>query len=56
MWELSETPSGTKLTLTHEGHETFPQDDPIFSREGCQGGWDYFLRESLKAFLARQSS
>jgi len=56
VWELSETPSGTKLTLTHEGHETFPQDDPIFSREGCQGGWDYFLRESLKAFLARQSS
>jgi uncharacterized protein YndB with AHSA1/START domain len=55
-WELSETPGGTSLRLTHEGHETFPQDDPVFSRESCQGAWDYFLRESLKAFLERQMS
>ena len=56
VWELSETPGGTKLTLTHEGIETFPQDNPAFSREGCQGGWDYLLHESLKAFLERQTS
>ncbi len=54
-WELSEVRDGTNLTLTHEGHETFPQDDPIFSRESGQAGWEYFLQESLKAFLERQS-
>ena len=51
VWELSETPNGTKLLLTHEGHETFPQDDPVFSRKSGQAGWDYFVCESLKAFL-----
>lgn len=54
-WELSEVRDGTNLKLTHEGHETFPQDNPIFSRESGQAGWEYFLRESLKAFLERQS-
>ncbi len=54
-WELSETPDGTKLTFTHEGSETFPQDDPVFSRESGQAAWDYFLGESLKGFLERQS-
>lgn len=53
-WELSETPSGTKLKLTHAGLETFPQDHPVFSRESGQAGWNYLLHESLKAFLERQ--
>ncbi|MDP6553399.1 MAG: SRPBCC domain-containing protein [Pirellulaceae bacterium] len=56
VWELSETANGTKLALTHEGHETFTQDDPNFNRESCQGGWEYFLCERLKAFLERQST
>lgn len=51
VWELSETPNGTKLLFTHVIHETFPQDDPVFSRESGQGAWDYFVRESLTAFL-----
>ena len=55
-WELSETPGGTKLKLTHTILESFPQDDPVFSRESGQAGWDYFLHESLKAFLERQDS
>ncbi len=54
-WELSEVPDGTKLKLTHEGIETFPQDNPVFSRESGQAGWDYFLHESLKGFLDRQA-
>ena len=53
LWELSEQPSGTQLKLTHVGHESFPQDDPAFSRESCQGGWGYFLHDRLKAFLER---
>ena len=55
-WELSEAANGTKLTLTHAGIESFPQDDPVFSRESGQAGWGYFLHESLKAFLERQDS
>jgi uncharacterized protein YndB with AHSA1/START domain len=53
-WELFETPDGTKLTLTHKGHETFPQDNPIFSRESGEAGWSYLLYESLIAFLEQQ--
>ncbi len=50
-WEPSETPEGTKLTLTHSRQETFPQDNPIFSRENGEAGWGYLLHESLKDFL-----
>ena len=55
-WELSETPQGTILKLTHKGIETFPQDNPIFSRESGEAGWGYFLHESLKPFLERRDS
>ena len=55
VWELAETPDGTSLTLTHEGHDTFPQDDPVFSRDAGQRGWEWFMCESLKAFLERES-
>jgi len=55
-WELSETPDGTKLKLTHRGQETFSQDNPAFSREAGEEGWRYLLHESLKAFLERQHS
>ena len=54
VWELSETPNGTQLSLTHEELEPFPQDDPVFSRESGQAGWDYLIHESLKAFLEGQ--
>jgi len=55
-WELSEERQGTKLKLTHAGRETFPQDDPNFHRVSCQAGWDYFVHESLKAFLENRTS
>jgi uncharacterized protein YndB with AHSA1/START domain len=54
-WEIQETQDGTKLTLTHVCHEPFPQDDPLMSRESCQAGWNYFLHESLKSFLEKQT-
>ena len=50
-WELLEGSNGTKLKVTQAGHETFPQDDPIFSRESGVAGWSYFLHDSLKTFL-----
>jgi len=54
-WELSPVPGGTKLHFTCEGIETFPQDNPAFTRESCQGGWEYFLYERLKAHLTRRN-
>lgn len=50
-WELSEIASGTKLTLTHSGVESYPQDNPLFKREAGVAGWDYFLNDSLRGFL-----
>lgn len=46
-WVLAETENGTKLTVTHEVHEPFPKDDPIFSRESALEGWEYLLPSSL---------
>lgn len=51
-WTLTEIPAGVKLVLTHQGHESFPQDNVIFSRESGEGGWRYFVQESLPRFLA----
>ena len=35
--------------------ESFPHDDPVFSRENGQAGWEYFIRDSLKSFLEQSS-
>lgn len=50
-WELAATPSGTRLTFTHEFHDPFPQNDPNFTREAGEQGWDYFIRQSLKTYV-----
>jgi uncharacterized protein YndB with AHSA1/START domain len=54
-FELTPTGEGTHLKLTHRGHETFPNDDPIFSRENCAEGWTYLICQSLKTFLDEQN-
>jgi len=55
-WQLAPTAQGTRLTLTHAGGETFPQDNPVFFRETGVEGWTYFLQDSLKSFLAEHAS
>ncbi|MDO9261554.1 MAG: SRPBCC domain-containing protein [Flavobacteriaceae bacterium] len=50
-FELFEENNQTKLVLTNEGLETFPQDIPEFSREGCIDGWNYFIKKRLKEYL-----
>jgi uncharacterized protein YndB with AHSA1/START domain len=50
-FELFEQNDGTLLRLTNEGLETFPSHIPEFTRESCIGGWEYFIKDSLKAFL-----
>lgn len=41
----------TKLTLIHEGIETFPPEDMNFSRESFEAGWSEIIRISLKNYL-----
>ncbi|HTS44752.1 MAG TPA: SRPBCC domain-containing protein [Puia sp.] len=41
----------TRLKLTHEGLETFPQDNPDFARENFVVGWTYIIGTSLKKFV-----
>jgi uncharacterized protein YndB with AHSA1/START domain len=49
-WELAETPTGTQLTFTQRVHDSFP-DNPLFTREAGIAGWDYFVRQTLKAYV-----
>lgn len=50
-FELSDEGSGSRITLTNTGIETFPQDNPLFTRESAIGGWSYLLQQSLVAYL-----
>jgi uncharacterized protein YndB with AHSA1/START domain len=51
IWELAVENNLTRLKLTHEGIETFPQHIPDFTRESCIAGWRFFLSQRLKEFL-----
>ena len=45
----------TKLILTHEGVETFPPDDPNFSRASFEAGWKEIISISLKNYIEGNS-
>ena len=51
VWELLDEGKSTRLRLTVRVREDFPDDIPEFTRESCIGGWDYFIKDRLKAFL-----
>ncbi len=42
-FSIVESDQGTSITLSCTGLETFPDDIPEFTRESCEGGWNYFL-------------
>ena len=53
-WELfEEGENRTRLRLTHDGLESFPQDNPNFRVESFTGGWNYFVNEALPAFVEK---
>ncbi len=52
-FELFKQHTLTKLRLTHQVQESFPEDIPEFSREMCIAGWTFFIQKSLKKFLER---
>ena len=54
IFELNEQDEQTLLTLTNTTLEDFPQDLPEFKRESAIGGWNYFIKQQLPAFLSLQ--
>ena len=50
-WELSEADGVTHLRLTNEILADFSVDDPHFTFDSCQSGWEFILQESLKIYL-----
>lgn len=51
LWLLSDSGAGAHLRLECHGIDTFPNDDPMFTREACEAGWRYFINERLKEYL-----
>jgi len=52
-FELFEEGKKTRVKLTHEGLETFPQDKPDFAESSFTGGWTHFIGKALKEFVER---
>jgi uncharacterized protein YndB with AHSA1/START domain len=50
-FELFKENNQTKLRLTVDVLENFPEDIPEFKRESCIAGWNYFINNRLKDFL-----
>ncbi len=53
VFELFEQNNLTMLRLTHQVHESFPQDISEFKRESGVEGWTFFIRKSLKEFMEK---
>lgn len=41
----------TRLILTHEGLEAYPESDPDFSMESFTEGWTWIIHTALKAYI-----
>ena len=54
VFELFNENNTTKLIVTHQVTESFPQNIPEFLRESGIDGWNYFIRKSLKEFLEKK--
>ena len=52
-FELNEIENGTKLTLTHDGLESFPLENPDFAKENFNEGWTYLTEVSLTNYLEK---
>ena len=52
-FEISKEDRSTKMKLTEVGIESFPQDNPDFTRESWIEGWNYFICNRLKEFLEK---
>jgi uncharacterized protein YndB with AHSA1/START domain len=50
-FELFDEGDHTRIILTHEGLETFPQNNPDFARESFAAGWTELIGTLLKKFV-----
>jgi uncharacterized protein YndB with AHSA1/START domain len=50
-FELFPEGAKTRLRLTHEGLETFPQDKPDFAKKSFEAGWTDIIGKNLKEFV-----
>lgn len=53
IFEMKPQDDKVKFTLTTEVVADFPDNIPEFKRESCIGGWNYFIKERLKAYLEK---
>ena len=53
IFELLNLDGLTQLTVTCEVVEDFDDAIPEFRRESCEGGWQYFIQQSLKTYLRK---
>lgn len=54
IFELFEEGEGTRLRLTHEGLETFPQNND-FRKENFVAGWNEIIGTLLPNFLSKEA-
>lgn len=52
-FELFKEADHTRLKLTHEGLETFPQNSKDFAKESFAAGWAHITGISLKNYLEK---
>lgn len=50
---FDEYEKGTRLRLTHEGLEAYPESDPDFSKESFAEGWRWIVETALKEYLEK---
>ncbi|UGU16161.1 SRPBCC domain-containing protein [Sinomicrobium kalidii] len=51
IFELFPEGSRTRIKLTHEGLETFPESNPDLAKENFVQGWTYFIGTALPNFV-----
>lgn len=51
-FDITAHSGGVTLTLTNTTLEDFPDDIPEFTRESCTAGWQYYIQQQLKDYLA----
>ena len=52
VFELSGDANASHLRVSFPVEEDFQENVPEFNREACLGGWNYFIKEQLAAYLA----
>lgn len=52
-FELFPDGNKTRVKLTHEGLETFPQDNPDFAKANFVEGWNHIIGKSLVEYVER---